>query len=722
MAQTQYDTPQLPASTPGYDDEARNNWHRYLYIKERGHIEYMAQAQKCEGMYLGGGLQWSDEDKAILTAARRPFYEFNQILPSVDAAIGHQIQNRMDLSFKPRGGAGDLRTATILSKVVMQVADQNKLHWIETTVYSDGLIEQRGYYDLRMDFNTNIKGEISITSLDPRDVMPDPDSKSYDPDHWADVTVTRWLSLDEIEQLYGQKARDAAERSGDNGPDWGVADAEIERNKFGTTIMIGGFDAYNVESGIKRYRIVDRQRWVYQKTDCLVWPETGDVKIAETLSPDEIATAMSQGAVKASRMQKRVKWVVSTYTATLFDDISPYEHFTIVPYFARFRRGRTRGMIDNAIGPQEALNKGVSQFVHILNTSANSGWMVEENSLTDMDTDELEERGATTGLVVEYKKGSTPPEKITPNQVPTGVDRLIDRATQMVKDVTVPDAMRGLQGTAVSGVAKQTDQFASQQQMAVPLDNLTYSRHLLASRIVKLVQRYMDSYRVFRITETDPTSGQQVEKTLEINRPNSDGSYFNDITVGTYDVVITEQPMAITFEQSQFQQALDMRREGVKIPDSVVVRYSSLADKADIMAGMSTTDPLAEANANLINAKARQANSQAQALDVETIYSAVQAGGAIAMNPVISPLANSILGSVGFQDQDAPPIVPAVPGGQQVVTGTGAANRLAMPPRGTFALPPPVQTNPEFPPRPAHADVGMHAGIETPRADTGVPA
>jgi hypothetical protein len=715
--QTQTSTPQLPASTPGYDDEARNNWHRYLYIKERGHIEYMAQAQRCEGMYLGAGLQWSDQDKAILTSAGRPFYEFNEVMPSVNAAIGHQIQNRMDISYKPRGGNGDLLKATALSKVVMQIADQNRLHWLETNVYGDGLIEQRGYYDLRMDFNKNIKGEIDIKTLDPRDVMPDPDAKSYDPDNWADVTVTRWLSLDEIDQLYGQKARDAADRSGDNGPDWGVADAEIERNKFGTTIMIGGFDAYNMESGIKRFRIVDRQRWVYQKTDCLVWPDTGDVKIAETLSDEEIAEALANGAVKAKRMQKRVKWVVSTYTATLFNEISPYEHFTIVPYFAYFRRGKTRGMVDNAIGPQEVLNKGVSQFIHILNTSANSGWTVEENSLTNMDLDELQEQGATTGLVIEHKKGAKP-EKISPNQVPAGVADIIDRATQALKDVTVPDAMRGVQGgNAISGVAKQSDQFASQQQLAVPVDNLAFTRHMLALRLCKLVQRYYDSYRVFRITETDPTTGQQVEKTLEINKPMPDGGYFNDITIGTYDVVISEQPMAVTFEQSQYQQALEMKKQGIAIPDTVVVRYSSLADKAEIMAGMSNTDPLAEANANLINAKARQANSQAQALDVETIYSAVQAAGAITLNPAISQPADAILGSVGFQDHDAPPVVPMV---------NGAAARLAAPPGAPPnlqlpTLPAASDTHPNLPPTPAHADVGAHAGIETPQLQ-GAPA
>ena len=137
------------ASTPA-DQSARENWQRYCYGKDRGHIEYTEQAAKCEGMYLGGGEQWSAADKAILTDEKRPFYEFNEVMPSVNSAIGYQIQNRMDIAFKPRGQKGDMETATILSKVAMQIADATKLHWVETQVYGDGLIEQRGYFDVRV--------------------------------------------------------------------------------------------------------------------------------------------------------------------------------------------------------------------------------------------------------------------------------------------------------------------------------------------------------------------------------------------------------------------------------------------------------------------------------------------------------------------------------------------------------------------------------------------
>ena len=115
-------------STMAYDDAARENWNRYLYGKDRGHIEYTEQAARCEGMYLGGGEQWSESDKAILAEQGRPAYEFNEILPSTNSAIGYQIHNRMDIAFKPRGEKGDLAVATILSKVVKQVLDATQFH------------------------------------------------------------------------------------------------------------------------------------------------------------------------------------------------------------------------------------------------------------------------------------------------------------------------------------------------------------------------------------------------------------------------------------------------------------------------------------------------------------------------------------------------------------------------------------------------------------------
>lgn len=697
------------------DPKARANWDRFRYGKNRGHVNYMEQAERCEQMYLGGGRQWRPEDRAFVEAQKRPALEFNEIKGAVNTAIGYQIQNRMDIAFKPRGGEADLDTATILSKVAMQVADQCGLHWKETQVFSDGLIQQRGYFDVRMNFDTNIHGEIQIDTLDPMDVMPDPDAKTYDPKGWSDVTVSRWLTLDEIENLYGKKARKIADDSGDAGYDFGDAgDDGPERNKFG----VGGItNASTGDEGPQRFRVIDRQIRVYKLTKCLVFPNTGDVRPVDQLSAESLADALAKGAVETKRMMHRIEWLVTTCTSVLHDATSPYDDFTVVPYFAYFRRGQTVGMVDDAIGPQEALNKAVSQFVHILNTSANSGWITEEGSITNMSPDELETRGASTGLHIEVKKGAKSPQKITPNQVPTGVDRLIDRADKAIKDATVPDALRGATGPEVAGVAIQSRQFAGQQQLAVPLDNLAYTRRLLALRILSLIQTFYDAQRVFRITETNPYTGKPEVEKVEINQYDpATGGYYNDVTVGTYDVVITEQPMQVTFQNSQFNQALEMRKAGIRISDAMVVRYSNLQDKHEILQGLQPApqeaNPVDAARAELLRAQAertakeaertqaqtRKINVEATNKSVESQYSAVQTGQVIAANPSVSGLADGLLRSAGFNDHDAAPIVP--------VADSSAA--ISVPAEV------PTNTNPLTPSNPA---VGMNRGIRTPEAD-----
>lgn len=674
---------------------ALNNWQRYEYGRMRGHREYVIQARRCEQFYLGAGKQWEDEDRAALESQSRPVEEINEVMPAVNSALGYQIHNRMDISFKPRGGEADQDTATLLSKVVMQVADDQKLHWKESQVFGDGLIQQRGYYDVRMDFTANAMGEIAINVLDPLDVIPDPDGKQYEPETWADVIVLRWMTYDEIEERWGYEARLAAEAEVINQSDFGDDNGVEGRSKFGNrnSGMPYIYDTVIGDTTLRRVRVIERQqmRWAMQQ---VVFYPTGEIKpLEDGLSPERKAAIIQSGGIITKQMTRRVRWIVSTYTQLLQDEWSPYPHFTIVPFFPYFRRGQTRGMVDNAISPQRVLNKAISQYLHIINTSANSGWAVEEGSLTNMETEDLEDHGAKTGLVVEYKKGSAPPQKIQPNQIPSGVDHLIDRSQKNIRDVTgSSEAMQGQNGPEVSGVAIQSKQFAAQQQLAVPLDNLSHTRHLLAIKLLWLIQNYYDSERIIRITEVDQ-NGQEQDKTITLNQFDPGrGVYLNDLTIGDYDVVIDEVPMQITFENSQFQQALELRKAGINIPDDVVLRHSNIADKAEVLERMQNapTDPLQEAKVKLTEAQANKVNADTATRNVEGMFSATQAAKDIAVAPAIAPLADKIYRSAGGVDHDAAPIIPEPAG--PVPTDAPESN-----------------TNPLTPANPGR---GMMAGIE----------
>lgn len=696
------------------DTTAHDNWMRYEYGRERGHRDYCTQAKRNEDFYLGGGLQWSDEDRQTLEEQGRPAYEFNQIKGKINTAVGYQIHNRMDIGFRPRGGEADQEKAGVLSKLAMQIADNNKLHWLETQVFTDGLIQQRGFFDVRISYQDSLLGEIKVADLDPLDVIPDPDAKSYDPDTWSDVIVTRWLTYDEIEEMYGAKSREAMEAEKVDEADYGDDDIDgEERNKFGNS-QTGYTDRMShltLADGSRRVRVIDRQFWKMSMVKVAI-SMTGDIRIIEHMTDEQVAELT--GVIIDKRRMRRVRWVISTQSATLHDDWSPFAHFTVVPFFPFFRRGKTRGLVDDGIDPQQMLNKSLSQLQHIINTTANSGWISWAGTLANMREEDIEDRGAETGLNLVLKKDAPAdkvPRKIAANPVPTGVDRMIDRAGQLLNEtVGVNEAMSGGDGREVSGIAIQSKQFAAQQQLAVPLDNLTRTRNLLAGRILELIQSFYDEPRIVRITEHDER-GRDTSEQLHLNYPDEQGGVLNDLTIGEYDVVITEVPMQVTFENSQFLQSMEMRKEGILIPDQFILRHSNLADKQEILDAMEQAgeqvDPVAQAKAGLLQAQTQLAAATTQKAvneavnkSVESQYSAIQTAGAIATNPLTSGLADALLRSAGYQDQDMAPIVPTLAG------------------PATSAIDQAQNTNPLTP---ANPGVGLKAGIETPAIE-GLPA
>ena len=643
----------------------------------------------------------------------------NTIFPAVNTAIGQQISSRVDIAFKPRNSQADQASADTLSKVIMQICDDIKYPWLEKEVFSDGIIQRRGYLDFRIDFDENMMGSIVCESLDPLDVLPDPDAQSYDPQTWNDVMIMRWMNEDDIGGLYGKdKAAEVfsmiSERSdGDEGE-------EDDRLGFGDADdMIG----YTDEGGIKRVLVLDRQRRVYEMTECFVHT-TGDVvPVPEMMSPEEaIFKAERDGLFITKRMIKKIKWLVTSGQTVLFDDWSPYRTLTIVPYFPYFRRGNTISMVDNLISPQELLNKMTSQYLLIVSTSANSGWTVEEDTLTNMKTADLEDHGADTGLVMEHKKGSNPPQKILPNRVPDGVNLLADKAEMMIKSISgISDALRGGENrTAISGVAKQTDLYQGMTQLAGPLDNLAHTRNMVGCKILELVQGFYTEERVIMITDSSDIANVTYDP-LVINQEMEDGSILNDLTLGEYDVVITDQPTQATFQDNQFQQAMEMRKEGIAIPDPAIIEMSSLSKKGDIARSMVETepppDPQAEAKARDLDAaaKLKTATTEKVIADtvnarVETMYSGTQAAGAIAAVPTTAPMTDIILKSAGFEDQDEAPLMPNVP------PATEAAS-VAPPPETILDDGIPTNTNPMTP---ANPGVGLQEGMETKRMEDNI--
>ena len=143
---------------------------------------------------------------------------------------------------------------------------------------------------------------------------------------------------------------------------------------------------------------------------------------------------------------------------------------------------------------------------------------------------------------------------------------------------------------------------------------------------------------------------------------------------------------------------------------------------------MQKSNPVEEAKADDLKAAAELKRAQVGKVKNEMVntgvdaqYSAVQAAGVLATNPLLAPLADQMLRSSGFEDQDAAPIIPnspvatPMPGMEaQAVADLAGGGGGGMPMDAVQ----PAMAMPQAAPAIAAPDTsgpdGMQAGIETP--------
>ncbi|HDR1088775.1 hypothetical protein ACFGX4_00815 [Pasteurella multocida] len=563
---------------------AHDNWQRYVRARNLKHREYIKRAKLFDRMYLGD--QWDEADRRSLEASGRPALTMNLILGTINAAAGEMARSQADVQFKPARGTNEL-AARDMNYVYQYISQQNSLNKVELQVITDGLIQDRGYFDVRVDFDENILGDIKITAEDPLDVIPDPMAKDIDPRTWSEVFITRWMTLEDIEVQYGVDKRKALELVADKNL---LNDMDcfemIDRTYGGEDLAETDITTTATERDIKRVRVVERQYYKLRKVSQFVDLTTGDVKdVPEGMLEDE---AKLQNIVDMSpttmlrKVPKRcVKVTITAGDVVLYDDWSLHDTFTIIPYFPFFRRGNPLGMVSNLVGPQELFNKVSSQELHIVNTTANSGWIVEENSLVSIDADDLANQGAKTGLVLEYKKGFEPPVKIQPNQIPPGIHNISQKASLSVRHISgVNESIMGMDRADVAGVAIQQRREAGQIQLTIPVKHINFAREMLARKILELVQKVYTETRVFHITDYSQPEQPQVEHV--VNQPDETGAIPGDLTIGKYDIVIGMQPSRDTVDETVFSEAISMREAGIAIPDHIVIQHSNLPRRLEI--------------------------------------------------------------------------------------------------------------------------------------------
>jgi hypothetical protein len=557
------------------------------------------------------GKQWSAADLAKNKEEGRPSLTFNKMNNLLRLVVGYYQQQRTDARFRPSDESGTSEeTAQGITKVSKAIGEMNDEQYVEGEVILDGLCTGRGYIDQRLDFNTNMFGDISVTARDPFTIKLDPDGSSYDINETCGYVIEdRFVSIDEIEATYGAGAATLlyplVMGAGFTGMPGGSSINEfIEaitpwRNFGGAQdsmgVRAGAMEAFMsqcYDTARKTVRLMDIQHKVRVPSRFWADLETGDLElIPDNFTQEQIAKTLAWseqywGKIGKPnpmrvlhRMADRYRWTTMVGDIVVYNKWSPYQSYTMTPYFPYFRRGVTRGMMEDLLDPQREVNKRRSANIDITTRSAHSGWKYHADGLSTEEEAKLKKYGAAPGLNLKWKgQPFMKPEKIEPSSPSQAFERLELRSADDLKEISgVNDSLLGLVDKVQSGRALEARQKQGVMTIQMYMDNRIRTSVLKYKRRLELIQTKYTQARVFRIIGD---SGQP--EMVQLNKMDEAGRIINDVTLGKFSVSVDTTPVSASFMQAQFEELMDLVEKGViprEIVQDVAIEVSSLPHK-----------------------------------------------------------------------------------------------------------------------------------------------
>lgn len=571
---------------------------RMLVMIERWQRSTMAHGVWAEGaktcVDFMEGRQWTAGQLAEMAAGGRPALTFNIIAPLVRLISGYQRNNKTDIMYRP--GNDERATedvAEALSQIEKAVSAMTKQQHVDTEVFLDGILGGRGFFRSVLDFENNDLGEIKCCAVDPFTVYLDPDGDSYDLNESSSyVNVSKYVSIDQIEDNYGKMIGDLL-RPFVNGRtpqspiiNTIVNDEITPQRYFGSREdgLVDWWDSFYatmgefVDTARKSIRVVEQEHVVRERRQVAIDLETGDTKILPAhVTPDYIAKlehhAKSWGnPIRVEqRAVKKVWWTTICGDMILYDQPSPYDSFSITPFFPYFRRGITRGAVEDLLDPQREKNKRRSVEIEMVSKLSNGGWMYSDQSLDPINEAHLRNFGAAPGVIIKYKgNAENKPQQISPAAPPTSHERLEQKADMDVHKISgINESAMGNIDKVQSGRAIEGRQRQALVAIQMYFDNFTRSKQLVGEKRLELYQGHYTEQRLYRILGEN---GRIVTKIINQAEPVIDPvtqmqkfhpltgnpvvRILNDITVGKYLAWVDETPMSATFAQAQFDEMI----------------------------------------------------------------------------------------------------------------------------------------------------------------------
>lgn len=525
--------------------------------------EWRKDAKNWYGLVSGGEEQWFEGDRAVMKDNEKPLVSFNRVSAMVRAIRGMEANNRKEAQYIPRQieKAGENELLTHAAKWARDLCDAEDE---DSDAFGDTIICGYGWTETKMDYEANPEGMIVVSRRDPGCFHYDPraikrnlsDKKWVQCDDYLDEDTirSRWPDAD-LEGV-GLEGRDQDSEPHDatQAPFY-LKTAKQEVDDKSRLVI-----HHCWQETVVYWVVQNPPQFAPPQMD----PQTGMVMPPQQLPPttselsdEEYKTALERGVqagipIQGKRKTKLVYKHVYVLGKQLLEDEPPeggfrfqapcqYEFiYNCITGYRDRTRGTFYGLVKDGEDPQRYANKMLSQRLHMINTNAKGGLVVETGAVSDVR--QFEDNWAKTDGIVWVNAGAISQGKIMPKplpQEPAAIDQLLQFSVQSINDVFgVNLEMMGLANRNQAGVLEEQRTAAGMTVVATLFDSLRQYRKQHARLLGHFIIEYISDGRLIRI------SGPLGQEYAPLIRQRG---------IMEYDVVVDDAPTSRDMKQKTFE-------------------------------------------------------------------------------------------------------------------------------------------------------------------------
>lgn len=517
-----------------------------------------AEADTDTRFEAGDQTLWTDL-YGNLPATRRKQFNFNRIRRAKNMMGGHQRRNRKSTIVTGRENS-DTQTADQMTKLLMWVNQQENLDETISRAFDGALVTGMNMLQVWMDYRTDpVNGNMRIDVLNYNDFMIDPFFRKMDLSDCNGILRRSYLTKREVCSLIPSHAEEIANLpTGDYNRD-GAFQYQPESYNYSLNNLLT-YDEFH-------YR-------AYRNQKMLVDTETGEVLEWRNQDEDRLRIFL-QAYPQIKLIEQEVPTVnvgIIVQGKGISDGPNPLgvDTYSMIPVLAYFNPqtpyypNRIQGIVRGLRDAQYLYNRRKVIELDIMESQVSSGFIFKEDALVN--PLDIYMQGQGKGIALKAEAQMTDVQQMVAPAIPPSMIELSKILAEEIQQISgVSEELLGAATDDVAGVLSMLRQGASLTTLQILFDQLDFSQKMLGKLMIDVIQANWTPGKVKRIIEEEPT--QQ----------------FYNKAFGKYDAVVEEGFNTSTQKQMQFAQLLQLRSEGVNIPDDILLDAATVQNKKQLI-------------------------------------------------------------------------------------------------------------------------------------------